>query len=58
LTDPDPVYHFSGVMFGLMNEEVIITEEQSNLYLKEACERYLEENPDDRIQLNAIFNMI
>ena len=47
LKDPDPVYHFAGVTFGTMDDEVIISEEQCNAYLKEACDRYLEYNPED-----------
>lgn len=48
LNDPDPVYHFTGVTFGTMDDEVIVSDDQCNTYLKEACDRYLEENPKDR----------
>jgi hypothetical protein len=48
LNDPDPIYHFSGVTFGTMDDEVIVSDDQYNKYLKEACERYIEDNPEDR----------
>ena len=54
LNDPDPVYHFSGVNFGTFDDEIIITDEQYNSYLIEACARYVEENPADKKKVNAI----
>jgi hypothetical protein len=56
LNDPDPVYHFSGVMFGTMGDEVIISDEQCNAYLQEACDRYLHENPDDHAVVTRMLN--
>lgn len=47
LNDPDPTYHFSGVTFGTMGEETIVTDEQFNAYLKDACDLYLRNRPAD-----------
>jgi len=54
LDDPDPIYHFSGVMFGMMEDEIIITEDELNSFLKEACDRYIEKNPEDKIKIENI----
>ena len=48
LNDPDPVYHFTGVTFGTIGDEVIVTDDQCSTYLMDACDRYLKDNPEDR----------
>lgn len=55
MNDPDPFYHVTGVTFGTMDNEVTISDDQCNTYLMEACDRYLEDNPEDRdLVINAL----
>ena len=58
LNDPTPIYHFAGVTFGTMDDEVIITEKQCNAYIKEACDHYLEENPGEREKITNILSRV
>lgn len=52
--DPDPASHFSGAMFGTMGEEVIVSDQQYESYLTEACNKFLENHPEFQVRVNAI----
>lgn len=56
LNDSDPSSHFSGVMFGTFEDQVIVSSERCLVYLKIACDRYLEENPEDRSLVTSILD--
>ncbi|MFV8599238.1 ribonuclease toxin immunity protein CdiI [Ralstonia pseudosolanacearum] len=47
-SDPDPVYHFEGVAFGIEGtEEVVVTEDQCWCYVRHAANHYLQTTPSD-----------
>jgi hypothetical protein len=54
LNDPDPTYNFSGVMFGIMDDELTISEDDFFKYLRVACDLYLMEKPSDRLEVERI----
>ena len=56
LTDPDPVCHFEGVMFGQFEDEVTTTDEQCKMYIEEACKLYLEKHPNQKMLINGILD--
>jgi hypothetical protein len=53
-SDPDPACHFEGVMFGIADDETIVTEEACSIYIKEACKNYLGLHPRDEGQIREI----
>jgi hypothetical protein len=53
-TDPDPEFHFEGVMFGGVNGEAVIGEDSCSKYIDEACTRYLRLHPSDRVKISDI----
>lgn len=47
-SDPDEVYHFEGVAFGIEDiDEVVVTEDQCWYYVRHAANHYLQANPSD-----------
>lgn len=46
--DPDPAGHFSGVAFGMGDNEVVVTCEEFETLLRKACDAYVQARPDDR----------
>ncbi|KGM26447.1 hypothetical protein KS18_20200 [Photorhabdus luminescens] len=54
LTDPDPEYHFEGIMFGVWEGEVIVPESIGFEYIKLACEKYLQLHPEDTEQVKSL----
>ncbi len=55
-TDYDPAWHFSGVKFGFVNENVIVSEEKTAEYLAKTCQQFLIENPSEEPTIATIFN--
>ena len=53
-TDPDPEFHFEGVMFGGVNGEAVISEHSCSKYINEACTRYLRLHPNDMREISNI----
>lgn len=51
LESPDPELHFDGVKFGIMHDQIVITNEECKLFLRAACDRYIQLHPDDEHQL-------
>ncbi len=56
LSDPDPFYHFEGVLFTTWEYEILITEEKFVYFLTQACKLYLQKNPEDEEKLKEILN--
>lgn len=54
LSDHDPVYHFEGVMFGIMHDEIIITEKECNYYVQKACASFTEKHPSELSTISSI----
>ncbi|WP_217470668.1 ribonuclease toxin immunity protein CdiI [Photorhabdus akhurstii] len=54
LDDPDPEYHFEGVMFGVWEGEIIVPESTCFEYVKLACEKYLQLHPEDTEQVKSL----
>ncbi|WP_290331523.1 ribonuclease toxin immunity protein CdiI [Chitinimonas viridis] len=48
---PDPELYFDGVKFGIMNDQVVVTNEKCKTFLQGACSRYVELHPEDREKL-------
>ncbi len=53
-TDPNPEYHFSGVKIGLMDDEVLITDEELSRFVRQACDKYVLLHPEHKQQLAEI----
>lgn len=54
LQDVDPDFHFEGVMFGVWEGEVIVSEDIGFKYARLACEKYLELHPEDSEKVNCL----
>lgn len=54
LNDPDPEYHFEGIMFGVWEGEIIVSEETGFKYISLACEKYLQLHPEDAENINEL----
>jgi hypothetical protein len=54
LDDPDPSFHFSGVMFVTFGDEVVISDDEFLRYLRVACTRYLQNHPERRVEVDEI----
>ncbi len=58
LDDPDPIYHFDGIMFSVYSGEVIVPESVGFNYVRLACERYIKLHPDDQKTVNTLLMQI
>lgn len=56
--DPDPTCHFEGIMFGVWEGEIIVSEMLGFKYIKLACEKYLKLHPEDTKQINELLAKI
>lgn len=54
LQDVDPDFHFEGVMFGVWEGEVIVSEDIGFKYARLACEKYLKLHPEDSEKVNSL----
>ncbi|CAQ85453.1 MULTISPECIES: ribonuclease toxin immunity protein CdiI [Photorhabdus] len=54
LEDPDPEYHFDGIMFGVWEGEIIVPESVGFEYVRLACEKYLQLHPEDKDKVSAL----
>lgn len=54
LADPDPEYHFCGVKIGLMDDEVVITDEELSRFVRQACDSYTFLHPEHKQQVADI----
>lgn len=54
IEDPDPECHFDGIMFGVWEREIIVSEEVGFKYTRLACERYLKLHPEDTEKVNSL----
>jgi CDI immunity protein len=51
---PDPEFHFEGVMFGLMDDEVIVSEDVCFEHLNQAIEMYKKLHPEKQEEIDAL----
>lgn len=58
LNDPDPEYHFEGIMFGVWKGEIIVPEAVAFKYVRLACEKYLDLHPEDTEKVNELLAKI
>ncbi len=54
----DPDLHFEGMMFGVWEGEIIVSEETGFKYINLACERYLQLHPEDAEKINELMTNI
>ena len=52
--DSDPESHFEGIMFGVWEGELIVTESVAFKYTRLACEKYLQLHPEDTDKINEL----
>lgn len=53
-SDNDPSSHFEGVMFGVGDDEIIVSDETYSVSVSEACKKYLELHPSDEPKVSEI----
>jgi hypothetical protein len=56
--DLDPEYHFNGIMFGVWEGEIIVSEKIGFKYVRLACENYLKLHPEDTDKINKLLDKI
>lgn len=56
--DSDPKCHFEGVMFGVWNGEIVVTESVGLNYTLLACKSYLKLHPEDLDKVNDLIDKI
>lgn len=56
--DPDPDSHFEGIMFGVWEGEIIVSEEVGFKYTRLACEKYLKLHPEDTEKVNSLLSKL
>lgn len=54
LDSPDFELHFDGVKFGIMSDQIVITDDVFREFLCEACHRYIRFHPEDRDALSIM----
>ncbi|MFP1814116.1 ribonuclease toxin immunity protein CdiI [Lonsdalea quercina] len=54
LQDIDPEFHFEGIMFGVWEGEIIVSEDVGFKYTRLACEKYLQLHPEDTDKINEL----
>jgi len=54
LEDPDPKCHFEGIMFGVWEGEIIVSETVGFGYMRLACEKYIQLHPEDKTKVNEL----
>ncbi|MFP1741060.1 ribonuclease toxin immunity protein CdiI [Lonsdalea quercina] len=54
LQDIDPEFHFEGIMFGVWEGEIIVSEDVGLKYTRLACEKYLQLHPEDTDKVNEL----
>lgn len=58
LDDPDPECHFDGIMFGVWEGEVIVSEFVGFEYVRLACEKYLQLHPEDTDKVKTLLTQL
>ncbi|WOB91777.1 ribonuclease toxin immunity protein CdiI [Providencia sp. PROV175] len=58
LDDPDPEFHFDGIMFGVWQGKIIVPDTVGYKYTKLACEKYLYLHPDKNEEINSLINRL
>ena len=56
--DPDLECHFEGIMFGVWEGEIIVSETLGFKYVRLACEKYLALHPEDTDKINELLAKI
>ncbi|MES2298962.1 MAG: ribonuclease toxin immunity protein CdiI [Pseudomonadota bacterium] len=56
--NPNPIYHFEGVTFGICDDEVIITEAECWKYVREVAAFYIARNKADAATVTMILKRI
>lgn len=57
-TDPDSELHFEGIMFGVWEGEIIVSDAIGYKYAKLACEKYLYFHPDKKEEVTYLMNRL
>ncbi|MCE3602211.1 ribonuclease toxin immunity protein CdiI [Massilia sp. P8910] len=57
-TDPDPSCHFKGVMFGIVDEEYVVSDIQFFEYVELAVNQYFIRHPDEADKVEEILSVI
>ena len=52
----DPDFHFEGIMFGVWEGEIIVSEDIGFKYTRLACEKYLKLHPEDSEKVNSLLD--
>lgn len=56
LDSPDPDDHFTGVRFGVLDDDVSLTDTAARAALQAACTRYLRQRPGDRVRVETLLD--
>lgn len=57
LTDFDPECHFEGVIFGIWEWEVNVSEAIAFDYLKQACDKYVQLHPEAKQEIDILWDL-
>jgi len=58
LQDIDPDFHFEGIMFGVWEGEIVVSEKVGFEYVRLACENYVKLHPEDKEKINELLAKI